>query len=41
MNKFVYLGLSVLEIEIVMDEFWYDYLKGKDGKNKYMLHGYR
>ena len=31
MNKPVYLGLSILELsEIVMYEFWYDYVKPKD-----------
>ena len=30
MNKPVYLGLSILELsEIVMQEFWYDYVKLK------------
>ena len=30
MNKPVYLGLSILELsEIVMQEFWYDYIKLK------------
>ena len=36
MNKPVYLGLSILELsKIVMDEFWYDYVKPKyKGKAK-------
>ena len=30
MNKLVYLGLSILELsEILMYEFWYDYVKPK------------
>ena len=30
MNNPVYLGLSILELhEIVMHEFWYDYVKPK------------
>ena len=30
MNKPIYLGLSILEIsKILMDEFWYDYMKPK------------
>ena len=30
MIRFVYLGLSILEIsKIVMYEFWYDYIKPK------------
>ena len=34
MNKPVYLGLSVLELhEILMYEFWYDYLKPKYNQN--------
>ena len=33
MNKPVYLGLSILEIQkIVMHEFWYDYLRSKYGE---------
>ena len=33
MNKPVYLGLSILEIKkIVMYEFWYDYIKPKNGE---------
>ena len=33
MNKPVYLGLWILEIsEIVMDMFWYDYIKPIYGK---------
>ena len=33
MNKPVYLGLSILEIsEIVMHEFYYDYMKTKYGE---------
>ena len=41
MNKTIYLGVSVLEIsKIVMYEFYYDYLKPKNGE-KNMLHGYR
>ena len=34
MNKPIYLGLSVLEISILlMHEFWYDYIKPKYGDN--------
>ena len=30
MNEPVYLGLSILELnKILMDEFWYDYVKPK------------
>ena len=30
MNKPVYLGLSILDLsKILMDEFWYDYVKPK------------
>ena len=33
MNKPVYLGLSILELnKILMYEFWYDYLKPKHRK---------
>ena len=33
MNKPVFLGLSILELsKIVMDEFWYDYVKPKYGE---------
>ena len=33
MNKPVYLGLSILELSnILMYEFWYDYVKPKYGK---------
>ena len=33
MNKRVYLGLSILELsEILMYEFWYDYVKPKYGE---------
>ena len=33
MNKTVYLGLLVLELsKIVMNEFWYDYVKPNYGK---------
>ena len=39
-NKPVYLGLSILDInEIVMYEFWYDYLKPECKKSGIMLHG--
>ena len=43
MNKLVYLGLSLLEInQIVMCGFGYDYVKLKyREKSKIMLHGYR
>ena len=35
MNKPVYLGLSILEInEIVIYEFWYDYVKPKYGEKQ-------
>ena len=34
MNKPIYLDLSILEIsKTLMYEFWYDYLKPKDGDN--------
>ena len=34
MNKPIYLGLSILEIiEILMYEFWYDYMKLKYSDN--------
>ena len=34
MNKFVYLGFSILGLsKIVIYEFWYDYLKPKYGEN--------
>ena len=34
MNKPIYLGLSILEIsKFLTDEFWYDYMKPKYGKN--------
>ena len=34
MNKSIYLGLSILEInKILMYEFWYDYVKPKYGNN--------
>ena len=38
MNKPVYLGLSILELnKIVMREFWYDYVKPKYGeKSKFV-----
>ena len=33
MNKTVYLGLSILELsKILMNEFWYDYVKPKYGE---------
>ena len=33
MNKIIYLGLSILELnKILMCEFWYDYVKPKYGK---------
>ena len=33
MNKFVYLGLSILELsKIVMQGFWYDYIKSICGE---------
>ena len=35
MNKPVYLRLSILKLsEILMYEFWYDYVKPKYGKNQ-------
>ena len=42
-NKPVFLGPLVLEVsEIVMQKFWYDYVKTKYWrKSKFMLHGYR
>ena len=34
MNKFVYLGLSILELsKMLMYEFWYYYVKPKYGEN--------
>ena len=33
MNKPLYLGLSILEINKTMYEFWYDYMKPKYGDN--------
>ena len=33
-NKPVYLGLLILEIKIVMYEFWFDYLKQRYGKKQ-------
>ena len=34
MNKSVYLGLSILDLnKTVMNEFWYDYVKPKYGEN--------
>ena len=40
MNKLIYLGFSILDLsKIVMNEFWYDYIKpkyGKKGKPCYM-----
>ena len=34
-HKPVYLGLSILEIsKIVMNEFWYDYIKPEHGKKQ-------
>ena len=43
MNKPVYVGLSILEInKVVMYEFWYDYVKPKCGGNaKICFYGYR
>ena len=41
-NKLVYLGLSMLELsEILMYEFWYDYVKPKYGEKENFLHGNR
>ena len=35
MNKFVYLGLSILDLsKTAMYEFWYDYVKPKYGENE-------
>ena len=37
MNKPVYLALSILEIiKIVLSEFWYNYVKPKFEKKKYV-----
>ena len=40
MNKLIYLGFSILDLsKIIMNEFWYDYIKpkyGKKGKPCYM-----
>ena len=47
MNKPVYLGLSILELSVMlMYEFCYDYLKAKDGViciilRKIVLYAYR
>ena len=42
MNKFVNLGLSILDLsKTVMYEFWYDYVKPKDGENAKLLCEYR
>ena len=43
MNKPVYLELSISKLsKILMYEFWYDYVKPKNGnKKKTLLHGYR
>ena len=43
MNKAIYLGFSILDLsQIVMYEFWDDYIKQKYGKkSKTMLHGHR
>ena len=33
MNKLVYLGLSILQLSIILIyEFWHDYVKPKNGK---------
>ena len=33
MNKLIYIGLSVLELnKVVMYEFWYDYMNPKSGE---------
>ena len=35
MNQSVYLGLSILEVSIIlMYEFWYDYIKPKSQDNR-------
>ena len=40
MNKPVYLGLSILEIKIiVVYEYCYDYVKLNYGEKKLLLHG--
>ena len=42
MNKPVYLGLSISEMsKIIMYEFWYDYVRQKNGEKANMLHGCR
>ena len=39
MNKPVYLGLSILEInKLLMYEFWYDYMKPKYGDTVKLCH---
>ena len=39
MNKAVYLGLSILEISIiVMYDLWYDYVKPKYGEKAKLCH---
>ena len=32
MNKPVFLGISRVELKILMHEFWYDYVKPKYGE---------
>ena len=34
MNKLVYLGLPIVELSKIMNEFWYDYEKPKYWKMK-------
>ena len=42
MNKPLYLGLSILELSILlMYEFWYDYVKPAFGKTTVVLYRYR
>ena len=42
MNKSVYLRLSILELsEILIYEFWYDYVKRVCWKSEIVLYGYR
>ena len=39
MNKHVFLGLSILELDkILMDEFWHDYVKPKYGEKAQMCY---